>query len=39
MATREDAITDMRAYIAYYNSGRIHSTLGYLTPIKFEKYA
>ncbi|MFA0813648.1 IS3 family transposase, partial [Microbulbifer epialgicus] len=37
--TREDAITDVRAYIAYYNSRRIHTTLGDVTPIEFEKCA
>lgn len=37
--TREDAITDVRAYIAYYNSRRIHTTLGDVAPIEFEKCA
>ncbi|WHI45265.1 IS3 family transposase [Microbulbifer sp. VAAF005] len=37
--TREGAITDVRAYIAYYNSRRIHTTLGDVTPIEFEKCA
>ncbi|WP_152451752.1 IS3 family transposase [Microbulbifer sp. THAF38] len=37
--TREDAIADVRAYIAYYNSRRIHSSLEYITPIEFEKCA
>ncbi|WP_157953931.1 IS3 family transposase [Microbulbifer sp. A4B17] len=36
---REDAIADVRAYIAYYNSRRIHTTLGDVAPIEFEKCA
>ncbi|WP_444939554.1 IS3 family transposase [Microbulbifer sp. JMSA002] len=34
---RKEAIADVRAYIAFYNSLRIHTTLGDLAPIKFEK--
>ncbi|WP_444933562.1 IS3 family transposase [Microbulbifer sp. JTAC008] len=37
--TREDAVADVRAYIAYYNSRRIHTTLGDLAPIEFEECA
>ncbi|WP_444930134.1 IS3 family transposase [Microbulbifer sp. SSSA002] len=37
--TRVDATADVRAYIAYYNSCRIHTTLGDVTPIEFEKCA
>lgn len=37
--TRESAVDDVRAYIAYYNSDRLHTTLGDLTPIEFEQYA
>ncbi len=37
--TREDAVADVRAYIAYYNSRRLHTTLGDSTPIKFEQCA
>jgi len=29
----------VRAYIAYYNSDRLHTTLGDLTPIEFEQRA
>lgn len=37
---REDAIRDIRAYIVtWYNSRRPHSTLGYKSPIEFEKWA
>jgi len=35
--TREDAAADMRAYIAYYNSRRLHTTLSDNTPIEFEQ--
>ncbi|WP_444911001.1 IS3 family transposase [Microbulbifer sp. TRSA005] len=34
---RKEAIADVRAYIAFYNSRRIHTTLGDLAPIEFEK--
>jgi transposase InsO family protein len=36
--TRQEAIADVREYVAvYYNSKRLHSTLGYTTPINYEK--
>ena len=36
--TREEAIADVREYVAvYYNSRRLHSTLGYTTPMEYEK--
>jgi putative transposase len=36
--TREEAIADVREYVAvYYNSKRLHSTLGYTTPMEYEK--
>ncbi len=34
--TREAAIADMQAYMKYYDSVRLHSTLGYLTPMEYE---
>jgi putative transposase len=38
--TREQAISDIREYIAvYYNAKRLHSSLGYMTPVEFEKCA
>jgi len=37
--TRDDAMTDVRAYIAYYNSRRLHTTLGDWTPVEFEQCA
>lgn len=37
--TREDAVADVSAYIAYYNSRRLHTTLGDQTPIEFEQCA
>jgi len=37
-ATRQEAIADVREYVAvYYNSRRLHSTLGYATPFDYEK--
>jgi putative transposase len=38
-STREDAVADVRAYIAYYNSRRLHTRLGDLTHMEFEKSA
>ncbi len=36
--TRHDAIADVREYVAvYYNSMRLHSTLGHKTPMDYEK--
>jgi transposase InsO family protein len=36
--TRREAIADVREYVAmYYNSQRLHSTLGYKTPLDYEK--
>ena len=36
--TRQDPIADVREYVAvYYNSRRLHSTLGYSTPMDYEK--
>ena len=36
--TRGEAIADVREYVAvYYNARRLHSTLGYTTPIEYEK--
>lgn len=38
--TREQAICDIREYVGiYYNAKRLHSSLGYLTPMEFEKCA
>lgn len=34
--TREAAMTDMQAYMKYYDSVRLHSTLGYQTPLEYE---
>jgi transposase InsO family protein len=35
--TRQAAIADVREYVAvYYNSRRLHSTLGYKTPMDYE---
>jgi len=36
--TRQEAMADVREYVAvYYNSMRLHSTLGYKTPLDYEK--
>ena len=36
--TRHQAIADVREYVAvYYNAKRLHSTLGYKTPMDYEK--
>ena len=36
-ATRETMKADVNNYIRYYNGTRLHSTLGYQTPIGYEK--
>ena len=33
---RQTALNEIRAFIAYYNSQRKHSSIGYLTPSQFE---
>ena len=35
--TRNDAKNEILDYITYYNSIRLHSTLGYLSPMEYEK--
>lgn len=37
--TREAAIADVRRYMIYYNSRRLHTTIGDKTPIEFENCA
>ena len=37
--TREEATNDIREYVVYYNAKRLHSTLGYMTPLNFEYVA
>ncbi len=38
--TREEAVNDIKEYVAiYYNAKRLHSTLGYMTPLNYEKIA
>ena len=34
--TRDAAMTDMQSYMKYYDSVRLHSTLGHQTPMEFE---
>lgn len=34
--TRDSAVADVRLYIAYYNSRRLHTTLDDVTPMEFE---
>ncbi len=35
--TREPAIADIHTYLGYYNIQRIHTTIGDMAPIEFEK--
>ena len=35
--TRSEAKNEILDYITYYNSIRLHSTLGYLSPMAYEK--
>ena len=36
--TRESMKLDVEAYIRYYNQDRLHTTLGDLSPINYEKF-
>ena len=33
----QDALQDLQTYIHYYNTSRLHSSLGYVTPSQFER--
>jgi transposase InsO family protein len=35
--TREEAKAALMNWLAFYNAGRLHSTLGYVSPMQFEK--
>lgn len=35
-STDAEAIRELRLYVTYYNSERLHSSLGYVTPCEFE---
>lgn len=37
--SKKEAIKDIKAYIAYYNGVRLHTTINDMTPIQFEKCA
>ena len=37
LATREDAKYETLEYITFYNAYRMHSTLGYKSPMEFER--
>jgi transposase InsO family protein len=36
-ATREQARLSITEYLAYYNTERLHSSLGYVSPSEFER--
>lgn len=36
-ATRDEARSDILKYLLWYNARRLHSTLGYVSPIDFER--
>jgi transposase InsO family protein len=36
-ATRRDAMDEVIDWLAFYNHRRLHSTLGYISPMKFEE--
>ena len=36
-ATRRDAMDEVIDWLTFYNHSRLHSTLGYISPIQFEQ--
>lgn len=36
-ATRDDALRDVLEWLDFYNRTRLHSSIGYLTPVEFER--
>lgn len=36
-ATRREAMDEVIDWLAFYNHRRLHSTLGYVSPMQFEK--
>lgn len=36
-ATRRDAMDEVIDWLTFYNHSRLHSTLGYVSPMKFEE--
>jgi len=36
-ATRRDAMDEVISWLTFYNHKRLHSTLGYVSPMAFEK--
>jgi transposase InsO family protein len=37
VATRRDAMDEVIDWLTFYNHSRLHSTLGYVSPMKFEE--
>ena len=36
-ATRQEAQSEVMDWLAFYNASRLHSTLGYASPMRYEK--
>jgi transposase InsO family protein len=37
LKNKEEARVEILDYISYYNADRLHSSLGYLSPMEYEK--